>query len=113
MTLQPIVSSAEPLRFQPPARFYDGAQTARAVGLSLERFRKVRLGWVADRDFPSAISEPGEPIRYLADTVDRWVERRARRVAAPPPEPRETPASPAAGRTGRAALRKLKGLAPC
>ena len=61
-------------------RFYTGQQAAAAVGLSHERFRKVRLAWTRDRDFPAEINEPGEPVRYLAEAVDRWVERRSRRV---------------------------------
>lgn len=91
-------------------RYYDGRQTARAVGLSWERFRKVRGDWVAKRDFPAEINEAGEPVRYLADAVDRWLERRSRRVVAPA----ETPRAPGpaqerqAAAAGRAGLRAIK-----
>lgn len=96
-------------------RFYTGQQAAAAVGLSHERFRKVRLDWTRDRDFPAEINEPGEPVRYLADAVDRWVERRSRRVhpAAGAPVLHDAPRrlvdpSPAA-RQGRASLRAIRG----
>jgi len=36
----------------PPVRKYTGHETAEAVGLSWERFRKVRVPWPRDRDFP-------------------------------------------------------------
>jgi hypothetical protein len=97
-------------------RFYTGHQTAAAVGLSWERFRKVRTLWTRDRDFPAEINEPGEPVRYLATAVDRWVLNRSRRVhlvagladtadpaASIPAEAR------AAASQGRARLRALKG----
>jgi hypothetical protein len=108
MTMQPLHT---PLAFHPvPARrHYDAHQAAEAVGLSRDRFRKVRLAWTRDRDFPAEINEPGEPIRYLADAVDRWVQRRTQRVhqlaeaKAPPPAP------PQSGQKGRAALRSIKG----
>jgi len=110
MTMQPLHT---PLTFRPPAsaRYYDSHQTAAVVGLSRDRFRKVRKPWTRDRDFPAEVNEPGEPIRYLAEAVDRWVERRTRRVhamaEAPAPAPRDT--APTAARNGRAALRALKG----
>ncbi|WP_312599164.1 hypothetical protein [Brevundimonas sp.] len=103
----------------PRGRFYTGQQAAAAVGLSHERFRKVRLAWTRDRDFPAEINEPGEPVRYLADAVDRWVERRSRRVhpvADTPPQVRRLDAASAAGpvssgaaRRGRASLRAIRG----
>lgn len=101
-----------PLAFQPVAQpaHYTGSQTAARVGLSWERFRKVRRDWTADRDFPAEINEPGEEVRYLAEAVERWLIRRTQRVHALTPvqvEPRTVP--PAVGREGRAALRKLKG----
>lgn len=98
------------------ARLYTGQQTAARVGLSWQRFRKVRAQWTRDRDFPAEINEPGEHVFYLADAVDRWLERRARRVhAVPAPSVRPAPAGDdaAAARAGRARLRKLKGAAPC
>lgn len=92
-------------------RYYDGRQTAKAVGLSWERFRKVREAWVRQRDFPAEINEAGEPVRYLADAVDRWLERRSRRVVAPSEAPRRAP-GPAqerqAAAAGRAGLRAIK-----
>lgn len=112
MTALVLHGMAEPV---PSIRLYDGKQTARAVGLSWERFRKVRLDWTRDRDFPAELSEPGEPVRYLADAVDAWLLRRSRRVhqlaeqvrvaapALPAPEERRAAAN------GRAALRSLKG----
>jgi len=111
MTMQSIHT---PLAFHPTpaARHYDAYQAADAVGLSRDRFRKVRVKWTRDRDFPAEINEPGEPIRYLADAVDRWVERRTRRVhaAAEPQEP-VAAADPSGrpARNARAALRALKG----
>ncbi len=96
-------------------RFYDGPQTAAAVGLSHERFRKVRRAWTRDRDFPAEVNEPGEPVRYLAEAVDRWVERRSRRVhpvsdAAPEPRPSDTARIVGvAARQGRADLRAIRG----
>lgn len=96
-------------------RMYSGQETARRVGLSWQRFRKVRADWTRDRDFPAEINEPGEAVRYLADPVDRWLERRSRRVHAPvavvPPPPSRDEA--AAASAGRAQLRRLKGAAPC
>lgn len=98
----------------PPVRFYTGRETAAAVGLSYERFRKVRLSWTRDRDFPAEINEPGEEVRYLADAVDRWVERRSRRVhavaaATPPvPDPASERRAPVAARQGRASLRAIR-----
>lgn len=103
----------------PPPRIYSGQETARVVGLSWERFRKVRLGWTRDRDFPAEINEPGEPVRYLAEPVDRWLERRTRRVhlieAGPSGRSHAEPQTAAqdarrhAGRAGRAALSQIKG----
>lgn len=95
-------------------RFYTGQQAAAAVGLSHERFRKVRLAWTRDRDFPAEINEPGEPVRYLAEAVDRWVERRSRRVHPVADTPPETckPAirvAAVAARQGRASLRAIRG----
>lgn len=99
----------------PRGRFYDGPQTAAAVGLSHERFRKVRRAWTRDRDFPAEVNEPGEPVRYLADAVDRWVERRSRRVHPVADTPREARSPDAvrvaavAARQGRASLRAIRG----
>lgn len=103
----------------PRGRFYTGQQAAAAVGLSHERFRKVRLAWTRDRDFPAEINEPGEPVRYLAEAVDRWVERRSRRVhpvADAQPETRSPDAArvadlaaSGAARQGRAWLRAIRG----
>lgn len=110
MTLQAIEPSA-PVR-RDPVRKYDAQEVALAVGLSLSRFRKVRVGWTRDRDFPAELNEPGEPIRYAADAVDRWVERRTRRVQALAAPSAHTPPPAAdrkAGREGRSALRALKG----
>lgn len=109
MTLQAVEPSAPP---RVAHRLYDADQVAAAVGLSLSRFRKVRVAWTRDRDFPAELNEPGEPIRYAADAVDRWLDRRARRVQPVP----ETPPPPAAadrkaGRLGRSKLRELKGAA--
>jgi len=110
MTMQPLHT---PLAFRPPAsaRYYDAYQAAAAVGLSRDRFRKVRKPWTRDRDFPAEINEPGEEIRYLAEAVDRWVERRTRRVhaLAQAQEPEQRDPAPTAARNGRAALRALKG----
>lgn len=113
MTLQPIEPTAATPASRP--RYYTGQQTASAVGLSWQRFRKVRADWTRDRDFPAELNEPGEAVRYLADAVDRWVERRSRRVQ---PVRAQAPTRPApegqrAGRAGRSALRALKGAAPC
>lgn len=110
MTLQPIEPGpgAWPAS---PRRFYTLRQTAEAVGLSWERFRKVRADWTRDRDFPAEINEPGEQPRYLAEAVDRWVQRRSRRVHAAPPADARPPAA-ADNRVaahGRAKLRALKG----
>ena len=108
---------AWPAEAEPP-RFYDAPQTAARVGLGVDRFRKVRADWTRNRDFPAEINEPGEPIRYLAAAVDRWVERRSRRVHAvqalrDPPHSREgaaaAPGDRAAASHGRARLRSLKG----
>lgn len=101
-----------PLAFQPVPHsgHYTGRQTAARVGLSWERFRKVREDWTADRDFPAEINEPGEPVRYLAEAVERWLVRRTQRVHTPPPLQLEVRAVPsAAGREGRASLRAIKG----
>ena len=102
----------------PPVRYYSGRETAQRVGLSHERFRKVRLGWTRDRDFPAEVNEPGEPVRYLADAVDRWIERRSRRVhpaLVPQPSHDDRPTAPpvasapsAAARQGRASLRSIR-----
>lgn len=92
-------------------RLYTGQQTAKAVGLSWARFRKVREQWTRDRDFPAELNEPGEPVRYLADAVERWVERRSRRVHPVAERPAPTPSNDQAGSHGRAALRLLKGAA--
>lgn len=103
----------------PPVRYYSGRETAARVGLSHERFRKVRLAWTRDRDFPAEVNEPGEPVRYLADAVDRWIERRTRRVhpALVPPAPSQddrrtaapvAAAPSAAARQGRAELRSIR-----
>lgn len=102
-----------PLSFQPTPHpgHYSGRQTAARVGLSWERFRKVRLDWTADRDFPAEINEPGEPVRYLAEAVERWLVRRTQRVHVPPPAPELRAVPSAAGREGRASLRAIKGLA--
>lgn len=113
MTLLSLELSAAGLA---PPRMYTGQETARRVGLSWQRFRKVRAGWTRDRDFPAEINEPGEPVRYLADAVDRWLERRSRRVRAAAPVAAPPPPSgdeAAAARAGRAQLRRLKGAAPC
>lgn len=100
-----------PLAFHPvPAqRLYDAAEAAEKVGLSRDRFRKVRVSWTADRDFPAEINEPGEPIRFLADAVDRWVERRTRRVHLVAEAAAPAPIAPQAAKKGREALRALKG----
>jgi hypothetical protein len=114
VTLQPLDASSG--RWAPPTahRLLTGQETAREVGLSWERFRKVRETWTRDRDFPAEINEPGEPVRYLADAVARWVERRSRRVhavatAGDAPEPQQGAQRAAAA--GRASLRLLKGSA--
>ena len=109
MTLQPV--EHRPLSFVPvaPARTYTGRQTAERVDLSWERFRKVRERWTRDRDFPAELNEPGEPVRYDADAVERWIERRSRRVHQPAPVEAPAPVASAAARNGRAALRQLKG----
>lgn len=114
MTLQPVETRPwTPVPAADVNRKYTGQQTAAAVGLSWERFRKVRLEWTRDRDFPAEINEPGEPVRYLADAVDRWNQRRSRRVHALPvpaaPEPKAGDQRAAA--SGRAQLRRLKGAA--
>lgn len=114
MTMQAV--EHRPLAFTPPApsAFYSGRQAADRVGLSYERFRKVRERWTADRDFPAEINEPGEPVRYLAEAVERWLVRRTQRVHALKPveaEPRIVP--PAVGRNGRASLRAIKGKSSC
>lgn len=117
MTLQPIEPWPGNTRPGGLNRLYTGQQTARAVGLSWQRFRKVRADWTRTRDFPAELNEPGEPVRYLADAVDRWVERRSRRVhAANPPAGAETArflaeAGGKAAAHGRQALRQLKGTA--
>ncbi|MFC5346295.1 hypothetical protein ACETK8_15925 [Brevundimonas staleyi] len=100
-----------PLSFQPVAHsgHYTGRQTAARVGLSYERFRKVRETWTRDRDFPAEINEPGEPVRYLAEAVERWLVRRTQRVHAPAPVPELRAVPSAAGREGRASLRAIKG----
>lgn len=96
-------------------RLYTGQQAAAAVGLSWERFRKVRAVWTRDRDFPAELNEPGEHVFYLADAVDRWAMRRSRRVHAvpdltpPPADPKQGQQRAAA--EGRARLRQLKGAA--
>lgn len=89
-----------------------GHQVAELVGLSWERFRKVRTAWTRDRDFPAEINEPGEAVRYLAVPVLRWIERRSRRVqavAVPPPRLSAPGADPSAGRAGRQALSQIVG----
>ncbi|MCO8028500.1 hypothetical protein NI454_00895 [Brevundimonas diminuta] len=89
-----------------------GHQVADLVGLSWERFRKVRTAWTRDRDFPAEINEPGEPVRYLAEPVLRWLDRRSRRVQAAAVPPRRLPApgaDPSAGRAGRQALSQILG----
>ncbi len=103
----------------PAPRFYTGRETAAAVGLSYERFRKVRGIWTRDRDFPAEINEPGEEVRYLAEAVDRWVERRSRRVHPPvAPAPTNDPAvrrdavTAAVARQGRASLRAIREARP-
>ncbi len=103
------------LTFQPVSTgpMLSGQQVAELVGLSWERFRKVRKAWTRDRDFPAEINEPDEPVRYLAEPVLRWLDRRSRRVQAlaRPPVPARLsaglPASP--GRSGRAALSQILG----
>lgn len=114
MTAVPLHDAAA--GWTPPAavRLYTGQEAAKAVGLSWERFRKVREGWTRDRDFPAEINEPGEAVRYLAAAVDRWVLNRSRRVhlveghpAAEPPA--ASAATRAAASHGRARLRALKG----
>lgn len=96
-------------------RLYTAQEAAKAVGLGLDRFRKVRVEWTRDRDFPAEINEPGEPIRYLAAAVDRWVLNRSRRVhlvdgdAAPDQPAAAVAATRAAASHGRARLRALKG----
>lgn len=94
--------------------FYDLKQAAKAVGLSWERFRKVRRAWTRDRDFPAEINEPGEAPRYLAAAVDAWVLRRTRRVhaqmeAAPPALRAGERPEAARAAAGRAALRQIMG----
>lgn len=89
-----------------------GHQVAELVGLSWERFRKVRTAWTRDRDFPAEINEPGEAVRYLAVPVLRWIERRSRRVQAeviPPPRLSAPGADPSTGRAGRQALNQIIG----
>lgn len=101
----------------PPVRKYTGHETAEAVGLSWERFRKVRVPWTRDRDFPAEINEPGEPVRYLADAVDKWLERRSRRVhvvdvihmTARVVEKAQATGDRKAARAGRSALSAIKG----
>lgn len=93
-----------------PLRLISGEEAARKVGLSHERFRKVRHKWVAERDFPAEVNEPGEPVRYLARAVDAWLERRSRRIAPQPRVPTPPPSDDdRAGRNGRAALAALRG----
>ncbi|WP_312145208.1 hypothetical protein [Brevundimonas sp.] len=100
-----------------PVRKYTGHETAEAVGLSWERFRKVRADWTRDRDFPAEINEPGEPVRYLAEAVDKWLERRSRRVHAVEAihltarvvEARQIAGDRSAARAGRSALSAIKG----
>jgi hypothetical protein len=116
MTAVPLDAGGPGAWTPPPAvRLYTGAEAAKAVGLSLDRFRKVRTEWTRDRDFPAEINEPGEPIRYLAAAVDRWVLNRSRRVhlvegaAVPEPTAAAVAATRAAASHGRAQLRALKG----
>lgn len=111
MTLQQIEPWPGSTRPGALTRLYTGRQTARAVGLSWERFRKVRLDWTRDRDFPAEINEPGEHVLYLAEAVDRWVERRTRRVHAAPlvARPPIDAGSGSAAAHGRRQLRQLKG----
>ena len=103
------------LTFQPvlTGPMLSGQQVAELVGLSWERFRKVRKTWTRDRDFPAEINEPDEPVRYLAEPVLRWLERRSRRVQAlarPAVPARLSPDLPAtAGRAGRVALSQIIG----
>lgn len=117
MTLQPIEPWPGNTRPGGLNRLYTGQQTARAVGLSWQRFRKVRADWTRSRDFPAELNEPGEPVRYLADAVDRWVERRTRRVHAArealilPDAPSPAGEAAKAAAHGRQALRQLKGNA--
>lgn len=109
MTLQAVEPTSAP---RAAHRLYDADQVAAAVGLSLSRFRKVRVAWTRDRDFPAELNEPGEPIRYAADAVDRWLDRRARRVQPVADTLRVTAAADRkAGRLGRSKLRDLKGAA--
>lgn len=96
--------------------YLSGGETAQAVGLSWERFRKVRADWTRDRDFPAEINDPGEPVRYLTAAVYRWIERRSRRVHLPAETPRTAQAADtetALARRGRSQLKLLKGGAPC
>jgi hypothetical protein len=112
--MQPVTPHT-PLAFAPPQDrpTLTGRQTAARVDLSWERFRKVRETWTRDRDFPAELNEPGEPVRYDAAAVERWVQRRSARVHAAAPAPAPQARTPVEGlvlaREGRAGLRKLKG----
>lgn len=115
MTAVPLHDAA-PGGWAPPVavRLYSGQEAAKAVGLSWERFRKVRVEWTRDRDFPAEINEPGEAVRYLAAAVDRWVLNRSRRVHLVEPDTTAEPpaangAARAAASHGRAQLRAIKG----
>lgn len=98
-------------------RKYTGQEAAEAVGLSWERFRKVRADWTRDRDFPAEINEPGEPVRFLAEAVDKWLERRTRRVHAVEAvhvnarvvQAQQVAGERTAARAGRSALSRIKG----
>ena len=98
------------------ARIYTGQQVAALVGLSWQHFRRVRQKWTTDRDFPAELNEHNEVVRYLAEPVDRWLERRSRRIMvqeASRPRP-QVPVSSGGhdnglGRRGRAALTLIMG----
>jgi len=102
-------------------------QTAAAVGLTYDRFRKVWTTWVRERGFPAPFSAPGDAYAWNADSVEAWKHRqelaRAEAFAPPPAAANDGGArfggAPAAGvsaarlaRERQAMAARMKGLRP-
>jgi hypothetical protein len=93
-----------------PRRVYTGEQVAAMLRRSWGWWRKVRHVWTRERDFPAELNDPGEPVIYDAEAVDRWMIRRSQRRPAPvlPPEP--SAASPADRRAASDARSRILAL---
>lgn len=70
------------------------AATARAVGLSAERFRKVWHTWHQQLGFPAPFAKPPCSYAWRAEAVEEWKAARERAFGAGNSTPANDDASP-------------------